>query len=418
MDMPAPETRLVPDVGPPAETTASFTDKGRLFRLLLKNAALTAVTLSFYRFWARTALRRYFWGNVAVAGEPLEYTGRGMELFIGFLINIALFALPATILSLLKFIDLVSPLVEGLGQLLSLVLFVLFVHFARFRAWRYRMSRTLWRGIRFGQDGAGWRYALLALGCYIVAGLTLGLATPWKRIVLQRYRIAHSRFGDRRFEFSASSLRLFAAWLIPYCITFFSLIAFSAANADVFTDFAKAVEAGAPEEVLRLHLDLALTKLRFYWLLALGLVGAAITYGWYRVFELRYFARCTRLGDTAFRSTINGGAISAIIVGFVFILVVLLVVAVLGSNVISFLFALLFPAGGVSDLVIAVYFVVFMWVAYYATSYIWLKRELAQHFWNNLHIANLAAVESVVQSAAQQPKFGEGLADSYDVGAV
>ena len=44
------------------------------------------------------------------------------------------------------------------------VLFLAFLgHFAVYRARRYRLSRTLYRGIRFRQTGAAWRYAIRAL---------------------------------------------------------------------------------------------------------------------------------------------------------------------------------------------------------------------------------------------------------------
>ena len=69
----------------PPSGPVRFMDRGRLFGLLVKNAVLTFITLGIYRFWARAALRRYWWGSITIAGDPLEYTGTGLELFIGFL---------------------------------------------------------------------------------------------------------------------------------------------------------------------------------------------------------------------------------------------------------------------------------------------------------------------------------------------
>ena len=53
------------------------------------NALLTLITLGIYRFWAKTNIRRFFWRNVSLLDDPLEYTGTGGELFVGFLIVIA-----------------------------------------------------------------------------------------------------------------------------------------------------------------------------------------------------------------------------------------------------------------------------------------------------------------------------------------
>ena len=56
-----------------------------LLGLLFRNYLLGLITLGIYRFWAKTAVRRYFWGHVSLAGERLEYTGRPIELLIGLL---------------------------------------------------------------------------------------------------------------------------------------------------------------------------------------------------------------------------------------------------------------------------------------------------------------------------------------------
>ncbi len=59
---------------------------GEVGSIALANSLLGLVTLGIYRFWAKTRLRRYLWSHVSMEGDRLEYTGRGIELFIGFLI--------------------------------------------------------------------------------------------------------------------------------------------------------------------------------------------------------------------------------------------------------------------------------------------------------------------------------------------
>ena len=71
-----------------------YIDKPGLGRIALLNALLFVVTLTIYRFWAKTNVRRHIWSCVRINGEPLEYTGRGMELLLGFLIVFGLFFLP------------------------------------------------------------------------------------------------------------------------------------------------------------------------------------------------------------------------------------------------------------------------------------------------------------------------------------
>ena len=59
---------------------------GEVGKIALSNSLLGLVTLGIYRFWAKTRLRRYLWSHVSMEGDRFEYTGRGIELFIGFLI--------------------------------------------------------------------------------------------------------------------------------------------------------------------------------------------------------------------------------------------------------------------------------------------------------------------------------------------
>ena len=49
---------------------------------------------------------------------------------------------------------------------------------AVYAAQRYRLTRTLWRGIRGGMSGSAWTYGLRAVGYNLIAAITLGLATP------------------------------------------------------------------------------------------------------------------------------------------------------------------------------------------------------------------------------------------------
>lgn len=78
-----------------AAPSQTFAHSGKFFNVLglaLKNAALTIITLTMYRFWARTSMRRRLWSRTWVLGDPLEYTGNAAELFRGFLISLPCFS--------------------------------------------------------------------------------------------------------------------------------------------------------------------------------------------------------------------------------------------------------------------------------------------------------------------------------------
>ena len=77
--------------------------QGPLFWLALKTALLTLVTLGIYRFWAKTRVRKYFWSATAPGGDPIEYTGNGLEKLLGFLMAVAFLAIYLGLFQLLLF---------------------------------------------------------------------------------------------------------------------------------------------------------------------------------------------------------------------------------------------------------------------------------------------------------------------------
>ncbi|WP_398286827.1 DUF898 family protein [Sphingomonas daechungensis] len=70
---------------------------------------------------------------------------------------------------------------------------------ARFRAIRYRLSRTWWRGIRGGSNDGGWNYARKAIGYYLVTFLLGGIFYPWAQAKLWNERWRKMSFGPTTF---------------------------------------------------------------------------------------------------------------------------------------------------------------------------------------------------------------------------
>src|SRR5437879_13107132 len=81
---------LPPPLPVPPPPVAFSGSRGEFFRLARRGAALELVTLGFYRFWLLTDIRRHLWSNTLVDGDAAEYTGRGKELLIGFLVALAI----------------------------------------------------------------------------------------------------------------------------------------------------------------------------------------------------------------------------------------------------------------------------------------------------------------------------------------
>ena len=62
--------------------------RGELFPLAVTVALLTLVTLGIYRFWGKTRIRKYIWSSTVGDGDAFEYTGTGLEKFLGFLVAV------------------------------------------------------------------------------------------------------------------------------------------------------------------------------------------------------------------------------------------------------------------------------------------------------------------------------------------
>ena len=93
--------------------------------------------------------------------------------------------------------------------MLAFAALALLGQFAVYRARRYRLSRTVYRGIRFHQTGSAWRYAVCAIFWWAMIGMTLGLAYPFAQASLERFKLRNTFYGDLQGEFAGSGTRLF-----------------------------------------------------------------------------------------------------------------------------------------------------------------------------------------------------------------
>jgi uncharacterized membrane protein YjgN (DUF898 family) len=203
-------------------------DRGQFFRLVAKGAALELITAGFYRFWLATDIRRHLWSNTVIDGDAAEYTGRGKELLIGFLFAMAILV-PIYLAYFLIGVE--AERQKGFASFPLFVLFYGFAQFAIYRARRYRLTRTVWRGVRFWMDGSGWAYAWRAMLWGLLMVVTLGFALPWREAALERYKMSHTYYGDLRGEFEGRPWEFFkSAWHLwlaaPIAMVVFPLFPF------------------------------------------------------------------------------------------------------------------------------------------------------------------------------------------------
>ena len=270
-------------------TRPVFSDNRSAFRrLVMRGAMLELVTVGFYRFWLATDMRRHMWSHTSVAGDAGEYTGTARELLIGFLFALAILA-PLYLLYFLAGLE--AERVKTLASLPLGLFFYVFMQFAIYRARRYRLTRTVWRGVRFSMVGSGLNFAWRAGLWSLLVALTLGLALPWRQAALERFKMRHTSYGDLPGRFDGKGWDLFKRgwwlWLAVWLI-FIALIAATAAIAALKLKQAAAISILAP---------------------FLLLFGLPFIYAAYKAIEWRWWLSGIRFGAVSFASDLKRRAL-------------------------------------------------------------------------------------------------------------
>jgi uncharacterized membrane protein YjgN (DUF898 family) len=176
---------------------------GGMLPIVIVNTLLNIVTLSLWRFWGRTRVRRYLWSTTQINGERAEYTGTGWEMFRAFLVVLFAIFLPLYVVIVAGQLLLPPELflvIFGIAYIPLLIFIYWLFGMAIWLARRYRLSRTRWRGIRFGMAGSANGYAWAWIGYGLLTVVTLGWYAPAAEMRLFRRLWKESYVGDRPFK--------------------------------------------------------------------------------------------------------------------------------------------------------------------------------------------------------------------------
>ena len=353
-----------------------YIDKPGLGRIALVNALFFVLTLTVYRFWAKTHVRRHIWSCVHINGEPLEYTGRGIELFLGFLIVFCVFILPvfAVVLTLQLSLGPEHPAII-LVNLGILLLVLVFWGMALYRARRYQLSRTLWRGIRGALVGSSLSYSLLYFGATLLRSITLGWSTPAMNLNLQERMTGDMRFGSMPFRFKGRAGPLYGPYAVCWVISLFGLIILAGLLGFAFYGMFNDVFATEPTDP---RTDRDLMGIVMVVAVLLGLLLFSIAYyviwAFYVAREMSIFASYTTLDQARFQLDATGSSLIWLILGNI-----LLMVFTLGI----------------------------------ATPF--AQQRLVRYFCDRLSVLGVVSVDEIMQSREAVGRTGEGLADAFDV---
>lgn len=207
-NVPAPTSASTP-TKMPVQKIIYHGDVGDIIGLHVINLLLNICTIGIYSFWGKTRIRRYITSHLALAKDRFEYTGTGMELFLGWLKALVIFV-PIIILMEIPGVNLIV-----------LPFFLGVIAAAVYLAMRYRLGRTRWRGVRFSLGGSVWQYLWLGLKRGLVNIITLGILIPRSDIVMWTYLANHMQFGEVRFTYAGDAKRLMKVHLLSFAATIF-----------------------------------------------------------------------------------------------------------------------------------------------------------------------------------------------------
>ncbi len=382
-------------------------DAAKLFPLALGVGVLGLVTFGIYRFWGKARIRRHVWGKMRVGDDALEFTGTGLEMFLGFLMAVVALAIYLAIVQLILFSvgirfifdpqSEMEVIAQGVSVALSFVAVLPLLIFAAYRARRYKLARTRFRGIRFGMEKAAGGYVIRALGYLGLTVVSLGLLWPLMTFRLEAYMTDRTWYGGARFRQGGTWTGLYRAY--RHVIVGMALVA-------------AAVVLGLMDQGGLAALS--------------GIVGAiwgGIGLILYRVRGFGYLMSHKALeGGLGFRAEPRAGTVvwtyikGALIVG--------LLGGVASGVIFSPLGAMMAGVEDAGDLmrveyaVLGVVMYLLVLTVFGALSLVFISQPVLAHFADSVTVTGIGALDAVRQRVADDGADAEGLADALDMGGA
>ncbi|MEP3637970.1 MAG: DUF898 family protein [Paracoccaceae bacterium] len=378
-----------------------------LFLLYLKTTFLTLITLGIYRFWGKTRIRKYIWSAVSLDEDTFEYTGTGLEKLLGFLVAVVILAVYLGIIQMallffgLSLLSEATTQAEQLAQIGTIYLTFFAVMplllFAQYRARRYKLSRTRWRGLRFGMENGAWGYAFRALWYYFLSGITVGILMPLSTFKLEKYMADRTWYGNVKFHQSGRWQDLYGGFRHVFI-----------ALAIIVVSIVLVATQSVP------FLAIIGIFVGYIWFL-IGLV-------YYRVFAFNYLTQGKVLDEkVTFLSVARTGAVVKIaIIGTVVILVLL---AVIGGVVSGIAYQMRDALIGLESLpigptIISLVLYVAMIMITGGLSLVMITQPIIEYIVNNVTVDGADHLADIQQRPGDVGGDAEGFADALDVGGA
>jgi uncharacterized membrane protein YjgN (DUF898 family) len=392
------------------------------WRIVVRGGVLLMVTLGLYRFWLATDIRRFLWANTEIDGNSLEYSGTALELLQGFLFAIALI-LPIYIVFTITVLDL-----GAFGSFLStsaVLLLAFMSQYGIYLARRYRLTRTVFRGLRFHQTGNAVHYSICAVWWWGWTALTLGFAYPFTRAALERFKMRNTWYGDLQGRFEGAGWRLFIRGFLMWLVVLVPMLASAGTLLSINWSAVSAALRGGGDVVGRLEkaspgfssqLGAAIV------LVVLTVALVALILPGFHAMVMRWWINGIRFGEITARSHLRTRDVYFAYLRFIAYLIGFAIAILIGV-----FFALVF-IGSFADAgsAFSEFLTVAMLVGTYVVSMLGLitlyNATVSLSIWRltaeSTELSNTQAIARVKASGDASSPLGEGIADVLNIGGI
>ena len=260
-----------------------FTGRGgEYFVIWIVNIALTLVTLGIYSAWAKVRTLRWFYGHTLLDGQAFSYLASPVQILKGRLIALA--ALVAYYAAAFY-----SPILAGV----VLVIFLLALPWIVVSSLRFSARQSAYRGLRFDFSGTVGEAARIYIGLQLLILPTLGLILPYIAFRQVKFIAENAMYGQTAARYQGTAKPFWGVYLLGLALILLpiAIIAFGAYQAYAMQ------AAGMPKEMAAAAAgtSMLIGVLVFY--LMLPIVGAMI-----QSRTANFFYNPTTLGPIGFDS--------------------------------------------------------------------------------------------------------------------
>jgi uncharacterized membrane protein YjgN (DUF898 family) len=181
-----------------------FTGRGgEYFIIWIVNIALTLVTLGIYSAWAKVRTLRWFYGHTLLDDQAFSYLATPMQVLRGRLIALA---------ALVTYYA-ASYFAPMLALALVLVFFVA-LPWIVVSSLRFHARQSAYRGLRFDFTGTVGEAARIYIGLQLLILPTLGLILPYIAYRQVRFVADHTVYGQTAARYQGSSKPFWGVYLL------------------------------------------------------------------------------------------------------------------------------------------------------------------------------------------------------------